>query len=70
MSDRLLRLPEVEHRVGLKKACIYMRIKGGQFPRQVKLGSASRWRESEINAYVANPADWGSHQPSLPTPAS
>ena len=27
-TDRLLRLPEVERRVGLKKACIYLRIKG------------------------------------------
>lgn len=59
MQDRFLRLPEVELRVGLKKACIYNRIKNRRFPAQVKLGSASRWRESEINAYVANPAGWG-----------
>ena len=31
-NDRLLRLPEVEETIGLKKPTIYKLIRGGKFP--------------------------------------
>jgi prophage regulatory protein len=65
MGSRLLRLPEVEARVGLKKPTIYSHIKANRFPVQVKIGSASAWKESDINAYVADPQGWVA-TPSLP----
>lgn len=50
--DRLLRLPEVEFLSGLKKTSIYQRAAG--FPAPVKVGSATAWRESEVNAWIAS----------------
>ncbi len=50
--DRLLRLPEVEFLSGLKKTSIYQRADG--FPAPVKVGRATAWRESEVNAWIAS----------------
>lgn len=51
--DRLLRMPQVLDRVGLKKTVIYERIKAGTFPKPIKLGSASAWHAQEIDAWIA-----------------
>lgn len=51
-APRLLRMPQVLDRVGLKKTVVYDRIKSGTFPKPVKLGSASRWPENEIDAWI------------------
>jgi prophage regulatory protein len=54
-ADRLLRLPEVESLVGLRKSAIYARLKTGEFPPCVKLGPrAAAWPESEIQAWIAS----------------
>lgn len=51
---RLLRRPEVEKRVGLKRPTIYALIKQGKFPRQRKLTSnCVAWVESEVDAWIA-----------------
>lgn len=52
-AERLLRMPQVENMVGLKKTVIYDSIKAGTFPKPIKLGSASVWIESEIQAWIA-----------------
>ncbi len=53
-ADRLLRLPEVESLVGLRKSAIYARLKTGEFPPCVKLGPrAAAWPESEIQAWIS-----------------
>ena len=50
-SDRLLRLEEVRHRVGLGKTMIYAMIGEGRFPRPYKItAAAARWSEREIVA--------------------
>jgi prophage regulatory protein len=52
--DRLLRLPQVQEIVALGKSMIYRLISERRFPQPLKLcGKASRWRESEIFAWVA-----------------
>ncbi len=52
MEKKIIRLPEVMAKVGLKKSAIYNMIRRGDFPAQVRLGRhASGWIESEI-------ADW------------
>lgn len=53
-SRRLLRLPDVENRVGFKRTAIYRKIRQGTFPRPVPIGSASRWIESEVDAWIAD----------------
>lgn len=56
--DRLLRLPEVQFLSGLKKTSIYDRADG--FPAPVKIGRATAWRESEVNAWIASRPSVGS----------
>jgi prophage regulatory protein len=51
---RILRLPDVEAKSGLKRDSIYRGAREGWFPRPVKISQgASGWVESEINDYIA-----------------
>ena len=50
---RILRKPEVVHRVGLSGMEIWRREKAGRFPRRVRLGPQSvGWVEAEIDDYL------------------
>jgi prophage regulatory protein len=50
---RILRLPDVINRVGLKRASIYAAIAQGSFPKQITLGDrAVGWIEQEIEAWL------------------
>lgn len=52
-AGRLLRLPEVIARVGLKRSAIYQRMSDGRFPRSRSLGpKCTVWIESEIDAWI------------------
>lgn len=50
----LLNLAEVERRVGFKRSKIYELMHAGQFPKAVKIGIASRWRDTEIDEWINN----------------
>lgn len=52
--DRLIPLGEVKQLVGLGHSKIYALISAGAFPRPVKLGSASRWSETEVREWVSD----------------
>jgi prophage regulatory protein len=52
-NERLLSFHQVSHRVGLKRTAIYAAVAAGHFPRPIKLGRASRWLESELDAWIA-----------------
>jgi len=53
-GERLLRIPEVEARTGLKKSAIYAGIRAGTFPKCIKLGQRSAaWPLSAIEAWIA-----------------
>ena len=50
---RLIRLPEVQHRVGLGRSTIYRWMAEGKFPKPVQLGSYSvAWAEDEVTRWV------------------
>lgn len=52
-GERLLRLPAVEARTGLKKSAIYAGMKAGTFPSCIKLGPrAAAWPESDIASWI------------------
>jgi prophage regulatory protein len=51
---RILRLPQVQDVVGLRRSAIYDRIQNGAFPRPIKLGRASGWVAAEIEAWLSN----------------
>lgn len=51
---KLLRLPLVEDRTGVKKSSIYAWVKSGTFPAPVRLSArAVGWREEEIDRWVS-----------------
>ncbi|WP_025320591.1 helix-turn-helix transcriptional regulator [Granulibacter bethesdensis] len=52
-GERLLRLSEVREKTGLATSTIYKWGSQGRFPRQISLGTAVRWRESEIDTWIA-----------------
>lgn len=49
----LLRLPEVQARIGLGKSMIYALMARGEFPACVKIGPrVTAWLESDVDAWV------------------
>lgn len=52
-NDRIIRLPEVLKKIGLKKSAVYNMIKAGEFPAQIKLGKhASGWLEADVQNWI------------------
>jgi prophage regulatory protein len=52
---RLLRLPEVMDKVGLRRSAIYQRMSEGRFPKSRSLGpKCTVWVEAEINFWIAS----------------
>lgn len=50
---RLIRLPEVQHRVGLGRSTIYRWMAEGKFPRPVQLGGYSvAWAEDDVEIWI------------------
>lgn len=55
MSDRYLRLPEVQHFSGLSKSTIRRRELEGTFPQRRQLGpKAVGWLESELLSWAGS----------------
>lgn len=53
-AQRILRLPDVELRTGLRKSSLYDRMKAGDFPQSVRLGARARgWLSSEVDEWIA-----------------
>lgn len=50
--DTLLRLADVQTRVGLGRSTIYKLIGLHHFPGPIRIGSASRWSLHEIAAWI------------------
>jgi len=54
-STRLIRLKEVQHRVGLGRSTIYRWMAEGKFPKPVQLGGyAVAWAEDDIESWIAS----------------
>lgn len=57
-APRLLRLPDVLARVGLRRSRVYDLVADGSFPRPVKLSArAIAWVESEVDTWVQERID-------------
>jgi prophage regulatory protein len=55
---RLLRLPEVMARVGLRRSAIYQRMSDGRFPKSRSLGpKCTVWVEAEIADWIRGVAE-------------
>lgn len=69
-SRRVLRLPEVEQKVGLRRDAIYAGARAGTFPKPVKLTErASGWFEDELDAWLEKRASLRATQPDPPAAA-
>lgn len=54
-TERLIRLPEVMKRVGLKRTAIYQRMREGRFPNSRSLGPrCTVWVEAEIDDWIGS----------------
>jgi prophage regulatory protein len=52
---RLIRLKEVQYRVGLGRSTIYRWMAEGKFPRPVQLGGyAVAWAQEDIDAWICD----------------
>lgn len=59
LPARLLRLPEVMARVGMKRSAIYQRMSEGRFPKSRSLGpKCAVWVEAEINDWIQSIAEY------------
>jgi len=55
MATSILRLPQVQARVGLSRSSIYLRVAQGTFPRPVSIGQrAVGWISVEIDKFIAD----------------
>ena len=52
-DDRLLRIDELCELLQTSKASVFNWTKQGLMPSQIKIGRSSRWRVSEIEAWLA-----------------
>jgi len=51
---KILKLHEVEAKVGLKKSSIHAKIQRGEFPKQISLGTRSvGWLEAHVDSWIA-----------------
>ena len=56
-NEKIIRLPQVIAAVGLKKSAIYKKIKIGEFPAPIKLGThASGWLASDVQQWILKTA--------------
>ncbi len=53
MAKRLIRLNEVETKIGFKKSKIWQMIKDGEFPAPIRISTTKvAWLESDVDAWI------------------
>ena len=58
MSEKFLRLCEVQRRVPYSRSTIYLKVSRGEFPQPINLGArAVGWLESDIDEWIARRID-------------
>ena len=56
--NKILRLPDVMEKVGLKRSSIYAYVQKNAFPQPVLLGArAVGWKSDEIDAWIEQRAE-------------
>lgn len=70
MQTSLLRLPEVQRRVGLGRSSIYRDVKAGTFPAPIRVTpGAVAWVSDEIDRWVAGRIAAARSEPTAPVVA-
>lgn len=52
LDDKLVDMKFLTAFIGVTDKFIYKLIKEGKFPKQIKIGSASRWLKSEVESWL------------------
>lgn len=52
-QDRLLNAKQVQALVSASRVSIWRWEKSGKFPKRIKLGGVTRWRESDIQKWIS-----------------
>ena len=56
MPERLLDYAEVCRRLKLGRTQVYLMVQRGELPEPMRIGRARRFREADIDAYIATTA--------------
>lgn len=54
LNDKMMSLAEIVAFTGLSDKWFYKLISQGKFPKPIKLGSCSRWLQSEVIEWLNN----------------
>ncbi|HCJ8955393.1 AlpA family transcriptional regulator [Citrobacter freundii] len=54
MNDKLVDMIFITEFTGLSDKWFYKLISEGKFPKPIKLGRSSRWRESEVQEWLTD----------------
>ena len=55
MESRILRCPEVCHRIGASRATLYRLIRASKFPKSIKISTRLRgWRSEDVQDWISN----------------
>ena len=58
MSEKFLRIIEVQRRVPYSRSTIYLKVNRGEFPQPISLGArAVGWLESDVDEWIAQRID-------------
>lgn len=52
LDDQLVDMQFITRFTGLTDKWFYKLIKDGEFPKPIKLGRSSRWKQSEVEAWL------------------
>ncbi|MCC6162119.1 MAG: AlpA family phage regulatory protein [Acidobacteria bacterium] len=67
----LLRLPAVLDLIGVSPSTLYQRIRDGEFPRPVAIGSRARaWRAQDVRAWIESRPTSGARAEANPPEAA
>jgi prophage regulatory protein len=69
--ERILRMRTVLGRTGLSRSTLYRKMRGGTFPKQVRISEhCCGWRESAINRWIADPTAYNEKKTGEAVPGS
>lgn len=54
----LLHVDEVVAKCGISKSSVWRLVREGKFPQRHKIGRMTRWRLSDLEAWLNNPSEW------------
>ncbi|WP_283648140.1 helix-turn-helix transcriptional regulator [Hafnia paralvei] len=57
MNDKLVDMVFITEFTGLSDKWFYKLISEGKFPKPIKLGRSSRWKESELRSWLVEKID-------------